>query len=678
MSFSLQQDSYQIRLLGPIQIERNGAPIGRLESRKALALLCYLCCQNKAVSRNQLTELFWADKSETRGRGNLSRVLHSIGQEMPDVFLADRHSIRLNPATQLWVDVLNFESLMAERKPHLAAAATELYRGEFLEDLGLKECPEFDVWLTGRREQWQQRVAQSFQSLITHHIERGEYDRGLRAATRLLALLPWDEDAHRQKILLHYLRGERTAALAQFDRCRQILADELGVEPSRETKQLRSQIEMIDGIPIGGFSMPQLTPVEPLYERNEAHTWLVRSFEEARRAQGKFTLVEGEAGVGKTALLDEIMAYAAGRGARVLRSRCYEYRSGLSFGAFVNALRPLFGVQHNLLATAAIDDIWLLELAQLWPEVKGVQPLPISPKEETNARHRLFEAVAQALTAAIKQAHSAVLFFDDLHEADQPTLDLLRYLYHRLKGYPIWFVCAYRREETTPNHPLSLFRNVLVREGELAATELAVIGQESVIQILRQYEGLSTPQVRRLAQFLQEESEGNPFILSEIRRAMEDKQVLSEKDGIWQMDSVAFDEHFCQEVTIPVAVGAVFETKLARLNPRARRLLQIAAGLGREFQHKQLLAASGEPEEWIEVCLSSWIARRLVIEVEMDAARQHTYRFSHVMLWRAVLHELTPMQRERLDLRINEMQQVDGQATTAGRATINRIEELTE
>ena len=682
MTFSLHQDSYQIRLLGPIQIERNGAPIGRLESRKALALLCYLCCQNKAVSRTQLTELFWADKGETRGRGNLSRVLHSIGQEMPDVFLADRHSIWLNADTQLWVDVLNFERLMAERKPHLAAAATELYRGEFLEDLGLKECPEFDGWLTSQREQWQQRAAQSFQSLITHHIERGEYDQGLRAATRLLALLPWDEDAHRQKILLHYLRGERTAALAQFDRCRQILADELGVEPSHETKQLRSQIEMVDGSPIGGVSMPQLTPVDPLYERNDAHTWLVRSFEEARRAQGKFTLVEGEAGVGKTVLLDEIMAYAAGRGARVLRSRCYEYRSGLSYGAFVNALRPLFSAQQNLLSEAPIDDIWLVELAQLWPEVKpevkGVQPLPISPKEETNARHRLFEAVAQALTAAIKQARCAVLFFDDLHEADQPTLDLLRYLYHRLKGFPIWFVCAYRREETTPNHPLSLFRNVLVREGELAATQLAVIGQESIIQILRQYEGLSTTQVRRLAQFLQEESEGNPFILSEIRRAMEDKQVLSEKDGIWQMDGVAFNEHFHQGVTIPVAVGAVFETKLARLNPRARRLLQIAASLGREFRHKQLLAASGEPEEWIEVCLSSWIARRLVVEMEMDAARQHAYRFSHVMLWRAVLQELTPMQRERLDLRIAEMQQTDGQITAPVRAAINRIEELTE
>ncbi|MEZ4634853.1 MAG: hypothetical protein R2856_07750 [Caldilineaceae bacterium] len=96
--------------------------------------------------------------------------------------------------------------------------------------------------------------------------------------------------------------------------------------------------------------------------------------------------------------------------------------------------------------------------------------------------------------------HTVALFFDDLHEADQQTLDLLRYLYHRLKGFPIWFVCAYRCEETTPNHPLSLFRNVLVR-GELTATQLHALNQESVIQILRRHQGLNAAQVHQRSFF---------------------------------------------------------------------------------------------------------------------------------------------------------------------------------
>lgn len=683
MSILVVPNRYHIRLLGPIQIECNGAPIGRLESRKAVALFCYLCCQNKPVSRAHLVGLFWGDKDEARGRGNLSRVLHSIGQELPDVVQADRQSIWLDPTAQLWIDVVNFEKLMLEQKTHLTAAATELYRGEFLEDLALKECPDFDLWLTGERERWRQRVAQAFQNLIIHHMERGEYERGLRAATRLLTLLPWNEDVHRQKMLLHHLSGERSAALAQFDRCRQILADELGVAPSRETLQLRHQIEVIDATPLHGLSLPRLVPSEPLLERTEAHAWLVRSFEEARRGQGKFTLVEGEAGVGKTALLDEILAYAAGRGARVLRSRCYEYRSGLTFEAFVNALRPLFNSQHNILGNVTVADIWLVELAQLWPEVQP-GPIPLRPEDETNARHRLFEAVAQLLAATIEHERNVVLFFDDLHEADQPTLDLLRYLYHRLKGYPIWFVCAYRREETTPNHPLSLFRNVLMREGELASTQLNAIGQESIIQILRRYEGLNAAQVRQLGHFLQEQSEGNPFVLDAIRRALVEDQVLVEADTHWHMDEIEFAHRYGDGIAIPPAVTAVFENRLARLNPRARRLLQIAAALGREFVHAQLLTASGEPEEWIEICLSSWISRRLIEEKSAEP-NPHAYRFSHIMLWRAVLAELTPMQRVRLDERIAETRLTDKVSATqrpltqtSRRPVVSKIEELTE
>ncbi|MCB0117153.1 MAG: AAA family ATPase, partial [Caldilineaceae bacterium] len=436
--------------------------------------------------------------------------------------------------------------------------------------------------------------------------------------------------------------------------------------------------------PALGIAPPSATPSDPLLERNDAHTWLVRAFEDARRGQGKFTLVEGEAGVGKTALLDEILAYAAGRGARVLRSRCYEYRSGLTYGAIVNALRPLFNSQNSILDHADVAPIWRVELAQLWPEVPVTQQL-MHPEDEAGARNRLFEAVAQLLAVTVTHEHTVALFFDDLHEADQQTLDLLRYLYHRLKGFPIWFVCAYRREETTPNHPLSLFRNVLVREGELTATQLHALNQESVIQILRRHQGLNAAQVRQLSHFLVEQSEGNPFVLKEVRRALVEDGILVEANHAWGMDDAAFAQCSSEGMAIPEAVRAVFENRLARLNPRARRLLQIAATLGREFVHAQLLTASGEPEEWVEICLSSWISRRLVAEMSEAQPGQHAYRFSHNMLWRTVLAELTPLQRARLDDRIADTKNTARSADqkrmptpTTRRPISGRIEELTE
>ncbi|HRJ42106.1 MAG TPA: hypothetical protein PL105_09500, partial [Caldilineaceae bacterium] len=104
-------DHIHIRLLGPIQIEHNGQPIGRLESRKALGLLCYLCSQGKPVSRQELAGLFWGDKSESRGRGNLSRVLHNIGQELPNCLEADRRAVHFRGDERLWMDTVQMERL---------------------------------------------------------------------------------------------------------------------------------------------------------------------------------------------------------------------------------------------------------------------------------------------------------------------------------------------------------------------------------------------------------------------------------------------------------------------------------------------------------------------------------------------------------------------------------------
>jgi DNA-binding SARP family transcriptional activator len=653
---------YHLRLLGPLQIERNGIPIGRLESRKALGLLCYLCCQRKPVPRAHLAALFWGEKAETRGRGNLSRVLNSIAHELPGCIEANRHTVAFRHHDQFWVDIVQFDTLSASKKHHLMVAATELYRGEFLEDLSVKECPEFDLWLTAERERWRQRIAQFFQTVINYHAERGEYEQGLRFASRLLTLDPWSEEIHRQKMLLYHLSGQRTSALAQFEACKQMLADELGVEPSRETLHLRRQIEELNSSL--ATSIKQMLPREPLLERGDEHTWLIHRWEDARRGAGKFTLVEGEVGVGKTALIEEVLAWAASRGARVLRSRCYEYRSGLTYEAFVNALRPLFDSQQNILNQVKLADTWLVELMRLWPEVQGaLPPMPTFADEEMTARHRLFESIAQLLMVTIGHEREVVLFLDDLHEADQPSLDLLRYLYHRLHTRAIWFVCAYRREETTPNHPLSLFRNVLAREGHLATTILKPLSSETVFQILRRYDGLTPIQLHRLGQFLQEQSEGNPFVLEQVRLALHEDHILSEDDGIWTVDNGRLAV-ICQDgIGVPSAVAAVVENRLARLNPRARRLLHIAAAIGREFSLPLLMTVSGEPAEWVEICLSSWMARGLVAEManredesveEKPAKSNHSYHFNHIMLWRVVLQELAPLQRLRLDERILE------------------------
>ncbi|MBI3957867.1 MAG: AAA family ATPase [Chloroflexi bacterium] len=683
-------DHIHIRLLGPIQIERNGRAIGRLESRKALALLCYLCSQGKPVARQELAALFWGDKPESRGRGNLSRVLHNIGQELPNSLEADRRTVFFRGDERLWMDTVQMQRLARSDQFHSLAAATELFRGDFLEDIGLDDCPEFDHWLTTEREEWRRRVGQIYHTLIEHHTARGEYEAALRHVNRLLALEPWQEDAHRQKMLLLHLSGQRSAALAHYERSRRVLAEELGVQPSPETESLRHQIEELNDALTS--TVRPVQPRLPLLERGEEHTWLVRQWEAARRGAGKFTLLEGSVGVGKTALIEDVLAYTGGLGAHTLRSRCYNYRTGLVYEPLVEALRPLFHPQQGVVGRVEVADSWLAELTRLWPEVQ-IQRKVVHPSldEDTTARHRLFEAVAQFLEAAIAHEREMVLFLDDLHDADQTTLDLLRYLFHRLQFKPIWFVCAYRREETTPNHPLVLWRNVLIREGHLASHQLHPLSSESLLQILRRYQGLTAPQLGQLGRYAIERCEGNPYVLEELLVELGNRHILSEENDEWRLDSGQLSKLLGNGVPVPPGVAAVMENRLSRLNPRARRLLQVAAVLGREFDLALLTRVSAEPNEWVEICLSNWMNRGLVVEVAGENAGEnaagvdgsqvrptplHRYRFSHAFLWQVALEELAQLQRERLIERIEAVKAAPpGQEAITPLAGLRAIEE---
>jgi DNA-binding SARP family transcriptional activator/predicted ATPase/Tfp pilus assembly protein PilF len=233
---------FTLRLAGPIQIERDGQPVQGFESDKALALLGYLALQGRAISRQRLTEMFWCELAEERGRGNLRRVLHNLATRLPGCLLIDRQSVRFDPAAPCWVDVLAFKFLADNGDIASFQAAAPLYRGELMEGLSPQDCPEFELWLVMERERWHQRVVQVLDALVEHHAQCGEYERALDYVTRLLAVMPWRERAHRQKMSLLARTGQRSAALKQYETCRHILAQELDVEPARETSALYERI----------------------------------------------------------------------------------------------------------------------------------------------------------------------------------------------------------------------------------------------------------------------------------------------------------------------------------------------------------------------------------------------------------------------------------------------------
>ncbi len=550
------------------------------------------------------------------------------------------------------LDVEQFEAGVRDLK-HAEVEALEkalaCYRGEFLEGFYVKGAPAFEEWLLSERERLHTLAVGGLRALLVLRRERGEYRAAIATARRLLTLDPWLEEAHRELMLLLALTGRRSEALAQYESCRRLLKQELGLEPLEETTALYHRLVAWKG-PSGPPGTAPL-PAFPFVGRSEEHATLVRWWTSARSGEVRLALVEGEAGIGKSRLVEEVIRYAVTGGAVVLRGRCYEFGGGLPYQPIASALR---GQLEDGEPWSLLPDLWWGELARLLPMLRERRPdLPPPAPDEETARQRLFEAAARYLRALAGQ-QPLILFLDDLQWADGATLDLLHYIIRRLEGLAFWPIATYRPEEALEEHPLVRLRRTLSREGRVRRLKLTPLSAEAVGMIARTLVGEEGGAA--LARFLYRESEGNPFILGEVVEALREEGALLPQAGGWQWLGRPTS-------AIPLGVREVVLQRVGRLEPQARRLLRLAAVVGRRFDVALLAEASGLTQTAVSRSLTAWLERRLV---RPEVAASGQYDFSHDKI-RAVLYEALPdVQRRQFHGQIGAaLERLGGEETYA-------------
>lgn len=224
---------FALFLFGPFRLEvrRDGAshPL-RLPRRKVESLLAYLACHPEpgGHSRDKLATLFWGDAPDEQARTSLRTALAVLRKTFGEnALLADRERVQLNPAFPLWVDALTFKQ-SRHSSPETALA---LYTGDFLSDV-------YDEWVLAEREHWRLLYEETLLQLVQQLRSQSEYAQAIAYARQLLALDVTHETAHQHLMFCELARGNRAAALDQYDRCVRALRDELGVSPSPETQAL--------------------------------------------------------------------------------------------------------------------------------------------------------------------------------------------------------------------------------------------------------------------------------------------------------------------------------------------------------------------------------------------------------------------------------------------------------
>jgi predicted ATPase/DNA-binding SARP family transcriptional activator len=327
----------RIYTFGGLSILLSGEQVKGFASKKSEALLVYLACKRQAQPRELLADLLWDERSQERAMSNLRVVLSSLRQSLAPYLAISRQKIGINLEEALWTDVTELEDHLASAykigaQPPTPAAiahlekAAGLYRGRFLEGFYLRDCARFENWMIQEQERLHRLALESLLALAAYFSGIGEYNQGLHYAHRSLELDPLTEQAHQHLMRLLALSGQREAALKQYEICRQILLDELDLEPTAGTQILYQKIlagELADvqtppTVPAAlhraeteqpstpGRGTAQIQAQGNLPEPLTSFVGRVRQIAEIRAllAQGDYRLVTltGPGGVGKTRL----------------------------------------------------------------------------------------------------------------------------------------------------------------------------------------------------------------------------------------------------------------------------------------------------------------------------------------------------------------------------------------
>jgi len=632
-----------LTLLGGFHARWSAGPAVILARKKAQALLAYLVVEpGEAHLRDKLAALLWGDSTDQQARHSLRQTLLTLKQALRQ---NDRELLRIDAESvavdrrAVELDVAALERMVTKGTPEALAEAAALYKGDFLEGLSVQE-PRFEEWLVGQRERLREEALEALAKLLAHQTKTGAVQPAIQTAGRLLGLDPLQEAVHRALMRLYARQERRGAALRQYQICVAVLQRELGVEPEDPTKRLYQEILQTPLVP-SGVSSPAETgenrltqppadartdsvPDAPLVGREVQMAALRRAREEAWRGRARIGVILGEAGIGKSRLLDALVTDTLEHGGRALIGRAHESERILPFGPWVDAFRSA-AVIPELTRQPALSPTWRMQLARLFPELG--EPGQERPAAEEEDHVRLFEATAQAV-GHLAERQPLLLALEDLHWADDMSLRLLAFLSRRGSAWPVLLVATIRTEELIDVPAATRLLRELGADQHFVSLTLAPLSASNTVALVRSLAraGTEEPAVQRLGTEIWRASEGNPFMVVETMRSLYDTDAFTVSD----------------ELPTPPRVRDIIAARLDRLSQHGRDLTALASVIGRAFDFALLEKAAGPDGPATAATVEELVARHVlhVVDERLD--------FTHDRIREVAYERLLPPRRKLL------------------------------
>ncbi len=614
--------------------------------------MAYLVLESdRAHSREKLAGLLWGESTDARARQSLRQALYSLRRALPDGSIdADRERAAFAPSPEVWIDALAFRK-RAKRTQDLnleaLQEAADLYRGRLLDGADLADCPAFEEWLFFTRDRLEQMALRTLQRLVDGLLDRGTYREALGYARRLIALDPLHEGAYRRLMRIHGGMGDRNAVRRDYELCEEVMARELGLEPDDETQALYHALMTNQPAP----PLPAKAPVLPREEpeafalpflgRERVLDALDTHLDRAAEGQGRMVLVSGEAGLGKTRLVEVFLRRTNDRPhptVRALLGRCYAAETNAPYAMWADALQVIARPEWQGYL-ADLPEVWRRQLARLVPELGDpAQDMPGATVAES--RLRLLQGVVRTL-AHLARTCVLGLWFDDLHWADEASLALLHYVARHLTNQRVLIIGTYRPNAVDDRSP---FEPLLAGIPHADTLPLDPLDVETTGRMLQQlgYQGETD-----LAHHLHRHSEGNPLFLAETVQTLIESGVLH--PGAARPAGPLAVESW----SVPARIQRVIQNRTASLPETARRVLAAGAVIGRPFGPVLLRRVSGVPEPDVIDAVDQGL-RRGFLEERSGHEPDASLTFHHSYIQRVIADNLSAVRRRALHRRVGQ------------------------
>lgn len=689
----------QIYALGTLRVVRAGYTVAESDwqTRQARQLLKILITERpRPVSTDRLIDLLWPDSASQAAATTLRSAINALRNVLeperpnraPAKYIITQHpGYAFQDHEQIWLDVDAFDAALtlAEKSTTPAAkvrhlqAAVDCYTDDYL------TSDPYADWARHERERLRERYLTALLQLAALQAEQGDYTTAIAMARQVLTRDPVRERAYQLLMRYQAESGDSASALLTYERCRTLLAEELGADPSPLTQAwhqrilngevgpnqvatvtlptppVRSQPQAVSQGKLAALPQQVLLPVLDEHTgaifvgRTAEMSEVTARLQLALQGAGGLLVLDGEAGVGKTRLAYHGLQWAAQAGATILSATCQPLEQQLPFAPLFDALgRYLQGLSDGVLQQ--LPTASLTQLAPLIPSLHDRLPTLLAsyysgavyePAAQTDEnRQRVIDSMIALLTALAK-ARPLVLFLDDLQWADNDTLAVLSRLAPRLARWPLFVLLAYRSDDLAENEELTVLLHTLRRTTQSLGLTVSRLAPADVQSYIEQMTGQSPVASDQLAATLYQTTQGNALFVTEALRD------LQERRGAHVAPAASWAEvrpSWSDEQPLGVnlrgnpRVQEIILERIHRLPTAARDLLHLAAVIGRDFSLDLLeQTAPHDPIAALEILLQ----RRFLVERPHDRLD-----FSHQLVRQVAYDTMFVLQRRRLHLRV--------------------------